>query len=471
MAAPPPIAAAWLNVVKPTTANNFLNLLNYNQVMDLMEAIPQFSVRIFDWGLSVGPWQEHQQFSTQLEIIAWHHSLVNVVPPLPSPAAAVNGNMAARNWPIERLIRRNQWRCLTRLHRANHWDPLSFSPRGVSYLHMAHDAGAKYTFNYIVHQARGNALFCTTNTSFENVTGIQADNVHFDFVLELDKYKIFRQWWRSIITTPPEVPLDPILVLTEESQRILCRKAARPFAEYLRTHNNFHLATTSTTDIRGTVWHLAVENPNSNFVDFLATNGTQSIDMYSGHFQSPLDYSVTMDHFNVFKRLLSAGANPDPLVEHFIQDFEPATNKWLRASSAHYTRINSTTGQTANGGTIIHKIIEELHSRVTALNNADLFLTPAQKARKRRNLIKTANGLIRLMRVGSRHGRPDMTARNLDQRTALDLALFCHFPALADVLQTNPGRPVDARGGGDGGGAAAWGHRYPTRRAPRARGT
>ncbi|KAL4786888.1 hypothetical protein BJX76DRAFT_364717 [Aspergillus varians] len=474
----PPLPAA---PNRPPPDLNNLDQYTYNQIMTYMADFPPLSEAIYRWGRSpAGFWADLPQFHDEDALIEWHLSLTPEED-IPFTAAAIANNNAGWRFPIDRLIQQDQIHSLRSLHEAGFWEPLGYTAKGISYLKFAYDSGAEMTFNYIAYQARNELDFARAHPSAPRLHGqiIPSNPVnHLDWLLEVGEYKLFTVWWKTLDTpigtlNKPRKPID----LNSESKRTLCQTATRGMADYLHTYNLIPLAQVHTSNMAGSAWHLAIANPNSNFIHFLAAHANpNTINLLAGHMESPLQLAKTHSHFNHFKNLLSVGADADEMVILELIEFPRPSDKWFRAACAHYRNINPNPGGHAQGGTLVHHVIRTLRNEIDAVQSND-GLTAAQKARRRQALMKRANGLIRIVRAGSLHGRPDLRTRDDEGRTAMALARQYGYHQIYAALEMNPlsniavpvvGRPAPMVAPVQQQGQPpipARGHRYPTRRS------
>ncbi|KAI9375219.1 hypothetical protein BJX61DRAFT_539994 [Aspergillus egyptiacus] len=481
------MAANWLVEVDPAAAAQDL-IPDFRQTMMYMEQHPQHASEIFSWGTgSTGPWPNHVYFQTHNDVLNWHRSKASSSAPLTQPiaAATVQANIAAERWPIDHLIRRNRAAALRQLRLSRLWDPRGYSPRGMSYLRLAHESGAHDVFDCIMEQVISSPEFARSYTTSPFVTGVRDNRNHLDFVLSIS-YPLFRDWWKQIHQTPDH-NLDAKRDLSTDSHIQLCKSATRKFAEYLHRVNGFHLAETDSTTVRGTVYHLALENPNTNFIDFLSSYphhrpNSVSVDARDDHMQTPLELARTTNKLRHFEKLLHAGADVDALVAEFIDDLALTRNPWLRVASAHYRTINPPTRAlqpgVARSPTLLHMVLQSLKTKLDR-EQTKPDMTPAKMAAQRRKYVKRAADLIALFRAGSKYGRPDLTMRLdvpvgdiLHTATAQELARVYNFPELVDALEINPGPLL--LGEMAQVNPVVWmqrrGHRYPTRRGNHLRG-
>ncbi|KAL4912056.1 hypothetical protein BDW62DRAFT_215323 [Aspergillus aurantiobrunneus] len=406
----PPHVAAPTN--PPPDLNN-LDQYSPFQVMAYMEDFPHLAERIYRWGLSdSGPWTGLPQFHNEDALVQWHNNL--------APSESIPGRL----FPLDQL--------------AELWEPLGYAADGVSYLLLAFDSSAELVFNYIAYHARNHLAFCNTNPTAPRLhRGVETFNgSHIDWALHIGEYTLFKAWWKCLDTPVATLNRPGREVrLSNESRIILCRTVTRAMADRLRTHNSVNLADVDTTNINGSIWHLALANPNSNFIEAIAPFQLDRIDLLAGHRQSPLELAQTNNRFSHFKKLLSVGANADLFVN--LNNFPESRDKWFRTVLTYYRNINPNPGAQVQGGTLIHDVIRGLHLEITSLQS-NRRLTPVQKARQRRALANKAIRLIRLVRLGSRYGRPDLTTQNENGETGLDVAQSHGYNDVFEALEENP---------------------------------
>ncbi|KAL4931439.1 uncharacterized protein BDV17DRAFT_288975 [Aspergillus undulatus] len=447
--------------------NNFAQY-TFNQLVIFMGDFPHLADAIFQWGRSpVGPWMQHAQFPNENALLGWHADRSPNVN-FPLSQAQINANTQGMRFPINQLIQLDRVDTLSHLHRAGHWDPLGYTATGASYLSLATTSvGPKLTLHYILYLARRNPHFASRPVVSTLLTATPNTENHLDFLIRHCPHTVFTAWWRHL--WQPTLDNNMAIRLTEESQRTLCRRATNEQAALLRQCAKVDIGQVDMDGQTGSVWHLALENHNTDIMDFLRGWAPQNtINLYAGHSQTPLECAKANGLMLHFEKLLAVGAECDVMVRTDLAVLPRANDKWLIAALVHYRNINPPPpGGNVQSGTLLHTVLDALHGEKSSVQN-NIWLTPAQKARRRKALVGRAKRHIQLVRAGSRYGRPDLTTRNAAGATALAMAHEDGFFELEGALQINP-LPQVAQGGNPP--APARGHRYQTRRAARLRGT
>lgn len=463
----------------PPDLNN-LDQLTYDQAVAYIEDFPDLSEHIYRWGRGQENfWKDTPRLLTQNAAIEWHEEINPAAITFTKQNIADNNN--GINFPIDHLVRRDKIHALHALHQAGLWTPTEYNAYGFSHLRLAYDNRAELVFNYIAYHARHDLDFARSHPAVPSLHGksfLSGDLVnHLDWLLEIDEYKLFTVWWKYLDTPPTTLNSEGNEVdLNKNSMISLFQTAPLGMASYLRENNNVHLETVDTSNIRGSVWHFALKNPNSNFIEYLAKYANRNtIDILASHMESPLEAARTLDRFNHFKKLLAAGANPDNMVLLDLLDLPRPSDKWFKAALGYFRNINPNPGGQVSGGTLIHQVITSLHHKITDVQSNPHLSTP-QKAGKRRRLKARAADLIRLVRGGSLQGRPDLTTRDEQGKTAMALAREHGYHELYAALEPSPlpniAIPQVGRKNAlmpqlqqlqPGALIPARGHRYPTR--------
>ncbi|OJJ08228.1 hypothetical protein ASPVEDRAFT_878653 [Aspergillus versicolor CBS 583.65] len=469
----PPLAAPNRN---PPDLNN-LDQLSYNQAVAYIEDFPDVAERIYRWGLGKeNRWRDTPRFYTPTNVVDWHEDINPEATTFSQQEISDNNN--GINFPIDQLVRRDKVQALHALHQAGLWTPTEYNAHGFSYLRQAYQNGAELVFNYIAYHARHDLDFARSHPAVPSLHGafLSSDLVnHLDWLLEIGEHKLFAVWWKYLDTPPTVLNSEGNEVhLNNHSLVTLCENTTLGLANYIRENNNVSLETVDTSNIRGSVWHLALKNTNSNFIDYLARYADRTrIDLLAGHMESPLQAARTLKRFNHFKKLLSTGADPDEMVKLDLLDLPRPSDKWFKTALGFFRNINPNPGQQVSGGTLIHQVIASLHREITEVQS-NPHLSTSQKAGKRRRLKTRAADLIRLVRVGSIQGRPDLTTRDERGKTAIALAREHGYHELYAALEPSPLPNIEIPAvrrrdalmpqlQQPGARIPARGHRYPTR--------
>ncbi|KAL4863917.1 hypothetical protein BDV12DRAFT_201633 [Aspergillus spectabilis] len=440
MAAPAP-AWQYPNPAPPWFPTQLqLNLFTFQQTMQNIEANPQLTVLFFQWGLrSGGFWQGHPQLLNEQDILNWHQVIAGGAPlATPLPNLTVDANYNAHHWPIDYLVRRGNIACLQELQAAGYWHPLGFTAKGESYLHLAREADEIPLSEFILSAADRDHAFATSHPCPPLVTGNpNPTTTHFDYLFSKGDYVATRDWWRSIDRQARRGNGPPLGTahLNLASLRYLCRTANRTFAQQLLTNNGVDLSTTNMGHVQGTRWHDAVHNSNSNFIDFLsAQNATPNIDLFGGHFMTPLVFAETNNKESHYERLLNAGADADADFLSKVGTLPVVSkDKWVRKLARHVRNNNPNPGLQTAAVLYLHEVINRLNTEVVNINNNNA-LTAAQKRYQRRKYVKRTIHLIRLIRAGSIHGQPHIMTRDMTPPTGFTARQLAQSFGLHELL-------------------------------------
>ncbi|KAL4792237.1 hypothetical protein BDV19DRAFT_392411 [Aspergillus venezuelensis] len=428
----------------------------FAELVKLMARYPKHADAIFQWGRSPnGLWPHHAQFADENALVAWHATRAPGVN-APFTMSQINRNLSGTLFPITVLIELDAVAALAALHRAGHWVPMGYTANGGSYLLMASNRRSTCVLHYILSAARRDLDFARRPAQSSQLTaGVNNTINHVDLIIQNAEHQTFTKWW-SYLQTASFRYQTPI-PLHNQSQIILCRAVTRHQAERIRICSGINLAHVNATT-HGTVWHLALSNRNTDFLDFLNVWAVpSSINSQGTHMETPLQNARTTGKTAHFRKLLSLGAECDAMVRSDLMAFPSVNDKWLIAACAHYRDINPSPGQRVQGGTLLHTVISGISFGIDKLTS-NTWLTGTQKARQRKALIDRAKRLIYLVRAGSRHGRPDLATQDSQGRTASDLVRGRGYRELEGALQVNrlPGAATGPQRG----------HRYETHAFP-----
>ncbi|KAL4786891.1 hypothetical protein BJX76DRAFT_354703 [Aspergillus varians] len=449
--------------VDPMELNATLKDLDPQGVIHFMETHESQAVDVFNWGAvnqPDRPWPGYTQLTTGNDLINWHltrHAHLTHFDPVntPLPTLALNNSMVD---PIDVLIGRGRLDTLTDLDAGECWNPLGFAVLGWSYLaHALHYKKAKIA-DFIVGRAidtQGSA-FAVHPCEVANITGFPARGNHLDLLLQNKRYDLFVRLWNVI------QPQNSMIVLNQRSKKKLCKFADRAMAKALLRNNGLnngvnlaHINLDPVNNSRGTVWHLAVKNPNIDFLDFLHEHTPDTINWSHGKLL-PLTSAYTENKNRYFQKLLAYNADPDAGAEEILETFPApwATNKSFRAVLRAIRRPNA---RPIHAGTNLHTLVEVVHRQVDDIQN-DTKLAKQKQAARRRKVMRRANYLIALVRQGNTNGRPDPRKVDMMDRTPMVFAESYSLPEIYESLRPNPGVGEEQREDGP-----RKGHRYNTR--------
>ncbi|KAL4900454.1 hypothetical protein BDW74DRAFT_182787 [Aspergillus multicolor] len=433
-----------LLLLPPEIFDNIIARLSYQDLLNLMAACPAAAVGIFDWGAAfrtpalgsnAHAWPGHFDFVSGTHLTNWHDA----------QHAVLNGRLASNpdsmNQPIGWLIDNGHCQTLAVLAARGRWDPKLYGVDGRSYLERAFRFSSRplRIADLIISIATNTTdpAFAARPSEINNVT---QSTTPAGSILDLllgppgpkpHQYELWRRYWNAI--TGPRI--NALTAMTVKSHRILVKYANRATAESLLNNAGGAVNLATLTWPNETVWHVAAQNPNLDFADFLHQHTPDNIDHCYVLHNHNIDYIV---------RLLRFKADPGiiPAVEIYIRDIpsprDKKLHKLLKAIHAPFTpaKVNNRIPQNSgSGGSLLHYIVVGLDNKLTALAR-NTNLTPAQKVYQRRKLIKHAEGLIVLVRKGNDREPANPATVDCDDRTALGLAEVHGFHQLYYALKS-----------------------------------
>lgn len=426
-----------------------LEHLDYDSILNFIDAFPAHLSAAYTWGLGpTGPWQDGIfQCTHPREVIDWHSERqgVNVLP-LPLSPALRDMNLSDSEFPITHWVRTNRLDILRRLHIDGYWEPLGLALDGYSYFKIAFDHDAVDIIAYITQQVQGNATFCTSGATIPAITGIpQVMRVtHLDLALEAGLGDTFWSWWTSIQPQPNAKSL-----LNRTSRRLLCEVSTYQQAADLLADHNIDISSSIRRisnlvppgypfpDGPGTPWHLAVRNPNVDFIDFLLNRIPAQIDWFQGETRSPLVQALEEGKHEHFERLLSCTADPRVATRRVLSAIPHWNDRWFIALQP-WIRYPIPMGQ----GSSLHTIVEGLNAELERIeqDGEEEGLTPRQKENLKKQKIKRAERLIAHVRHGNVYGQPDLGLTDGQGRTAHELAEMYGLHWIYSALNPRPRR-------------------------------
>ncbi|KAL2841041.1 hypothetical protein BJY01DRAFT_249750 [Aspergillus pseudoustus] len=455
--------------------DSFLSGLTFQELLSFTEAFPALLIHIHRWGLHPkGTWARMPLLNTPQEVINWHLAVAPEGTPIPAPGDLipmniVTMNQMTRNWPIVSWMIRSRTNFLRRLHAHGLWNPLGYHPNGESWLVYATAHNYIWMRDYIARVARTKNLIALMQpTIVAEVSGIATGMNYFDYAISTSQWNIFWDWWRN------NPGMHGPTILSTRSQETLCKIVTAAEAQYLLTNNALNLAVqpppaviTTSAGVPaglpyligyvrqvgspgfGSPWHLAVRNPNTDFMDFFAAQSANNnlaaiaaananifgIDNPAGYPHTALGHAWRLRAQRHFEKLLALGAGPGTTPQRMIREWPHYKDPWLRAALAGVRTPTTPHNGAVFGGTILHWVVDELHRRVVAVQG-DNALTAAQKRNARRRLVKHAERLLAVAKLGNVRGRPDVSTMDMriPPRTAWDVARRRGYRELAYLL-------------------------------------
>ncbi|KAL5041881.1 hypothetical protein BDW71DRAFT_211717 [Aspergillus fruticulosus] len=421
----PPDPTAGTHPVPPDTDN--LGQYTRNALLNYM-GNPRYAVLIFDYGRrQPNLWQNVPQLDTEAAVIAWYNATFPAAP-TPQPRGVVEANIATLDMvdPIQTLINRNKLHALAILHGTGRWNPAGYGISGRSYLAMAWNRGRnpKYRImHYICRECRKNRAFALERPNCPGLVTGASIETHLDFII-CREYSAFARMWSFMdrISLGPGhmnlVPVPGAPVLQRPTLIALSEKVSGPMLTSLHVNNGLDLHA-----FVPDIWHSALNNPNSNFVDSLAAHppALATINNAVIHPANALATAFQWNRFMNFKRLLVVGADADAWARSpdGIPSWPRARSrswKYIYAAVWFNRNIDPAPGAQVNGGTLLHVIVHALESQLQQLAAllATGQITPAQYRGRRATRYRQARTLIALVRNGNWLGvTPDL--KTIDQ--------------------------------------------------------
>lgn len=430
--------------------DSILNHLGYESLLNFIDAFPAHLRNVYAWGLGpTGLWMDGMfQCTHHQEVIDWHTKRQGVDSlTLPLDSALRQMNLADSEFPITYWVHTDRLDLLRRLHTDGCWEPLGWTLHGYSYFKMAFDHNAPNVLAYIAEQVENNATFCTSTATIPDITGIpQIMRVtHLDIALEAGFVDKFWSWWTSIQPQP-----NATVLLNRTSRRLLCETASYQQAQDLFSKHNIDISSSvrpignvppmgyTFPDGRGTPWHLAVRNPNVDFIDFLLRHIPAQVDLLQGETRSPLVEALEEGKHEHFDRLLSRTADPGVATTRVLSGIPHWNDKWF-ISLKPWIRYNLVSP--GSGGSALHVIVEGLNAELERIDQSEEEgLTSRKKGNLKRQKINRAERLIGYVRQGNVHGQPDLGLKDGQGRTAHEHAEEYELHWIYSALNPRPRR-------------------------------
>lgn len=420
---------------------------DYDTLLTFIDAFPAFLCIIHEWGLgSPGPWQDQIfQCTHHREVIDFHSQRQGVSDiSLSIDPTTRDINLSDSEFPITHWVQTNRLDFLRRLHAEGFWEPLGWTLDGYSYFKLALDHNAVDVITYIARRAEGNTTFYTSEATVPAVTGLPQimRTTHLDVALEAGLGNTFWSWWTSIQPRP-----DAKLLLNRTSRRLLCEISTYQQAQDLYTKHNIDISSSIRRignlvpagypfpDGPGTPWHLAVRNPNIDFIDFLLNRIPAQIDWLQGETRSPLVQALEEGKHEHFERLLCCTADPRVATTRILSTIPHWNDRWF-ISLQPWIRYPIPEGQ----GSALHTIVEGLKAGLERIEQDGEALTTRQKGNLKKQKIKRAERLIAHVRHGNVYGQPSLGLTDRSGNTAHELAEMYGLHWIYTSLNPRPKR-------------------------------
>ncbi|CEL10196.1 hypothetical protein ASPCAL13320 [Aspergillus calidoustus] len=370
---------------------------------------------------------------------------------LPGFYPSVRATTNLRRYPclIDKLVERDCVDALRFLRWLGVFTPVSYTRQGHTMLHEALARERRLATRYLIQSympieiwRRPYGTLCLQQN--------QATPSDLEYLVQHERFAEFKRIWQRIYpvfaTLPPaQQPLGVEIFRTGNLHDILATWANRAFAEELAAPplnldlgaivpwaHNHRIAIQG-----GTVWHLAVLNDNTDFLDFVwrvpANKATIELDNQTGPpYRTPLELAIQHDQRDQAARLIQYGAT---VTRTHIEDINkglPTTQDRLWQTLLHSTSTDLRVGAGTIEGGWLHDIVNGLNDHITRINQ-DPDLARAQKTKEKRLYVGRAKSLIQKITAGTLYSMPvdrnmqdaaGLTARALAEQFALSMTVI-----------------------------------------------
>ncbi|KAL2869583.1 uncharacterized protein BJX67DRAFT_379131 [Aspergillus lucknowensis] len=362
-------------------------------------------------------------------------------PPLPTPipTARSSENCNSCSRIVEKLLRKDALEPILMLRRLGLFNPRGYTRMGYTFLHEAlafrrtRIAGYLASLHDIV-SIRHNVATPGLNANFPYH--------HLDTLVLRNWPRLFERTWTRVRPTLQAAAPNHSLadVLHRHSVQVLCTWASHALATTLSTTDGLNLALiqiqpgcnwTNWAGAQSTPWHLAMKNPNLDFLDFLDTQIHATISQRDGAGRQPLDIALADRADRTVTHLIHLGHATEPAAYRCLSQLPDKNDPVFRAL---FDGMGANIAHPTRRGTFLHYVMWGLHHHIQHLNDnaANLGLTAYQRQRRKAAYTQRAGALIQEIKGGNATGnRPDVAAVDVQNRTALALARQHRLPRAA----------------------------------------
>ncbi|KAL3457568.1 hypothetical protein BJX64DRAFT_293057 [Aspergillus heterothallicus] len=434
--------------------DSFLSSMNWVEVLVFLEAFPAHLAHVLRWGRGPGgSWHRMAVLSTPQDVVDWHKAVAPrgtvFTPGHPIPLTVSTKNIQACPTPMASWILADRHSFLIRLHRIGLWNPLGYVPSGESFLAfaMTHNNtwNNAWAIDYINNIARNNLQFLLQPAIIQEVTGIALNMNHFDYAIREGHLDIFFDW----LAAHPGINGPTILNL--RSRETLTKTINAAAATHLLTNHNLNLAIQPAAPAAmalnprtpagngyligyvrkigspgyGSPWHLAVQNPNLDMLDFMnqhSPNPPIDIDNPAGFAINALRLAYHRQLWPQFQHLLALGADTLTLPLVVLRTWPHYRDRWFRAIFDAIPDPNPNPGGAVWLGTGYHWVLYELYRRLREVRR-DTRMTRREKNNTKRRMMAQAEKLLVIVGRGNARGVPDLKTTDIaNNRTAWQFA-------------------------------------------------
>ncbi|KAI9371080.1 hypothetical protein BJX61DRAFT_48399 [Aspergillus egyptiacus] len=363
-------------------------------------------------------------------------------PAIPAPAAGWSSTISKRiqednvrqfHYPIEDLIEGKHIQALKMLKRLGLFNPHGYTRKGETFLYYAlrHNAlsiGKSLLPSYSGAEIRGPVRVAGLEPAADDRDGQD----HLQLALK-EKWSLFFDMWNA--SHDAQEPRQLRTYLDQAQLKGLCTWATGTFARQLVARGDINLAFVlpRNSPNRDNAWHSAVENPNLDFLDFLAEHighyiNHQSKKPHQSETETPLDRALAASKYDVAERLIQHGHSfqrkASGVLEELCDPEDPRLVLYLKGM-----------GQGLGGSRWLHEVVEALERKVQQEPTArDVWVFKAKR-------------LIRRIRDGNWVSIVNLNTQDGNNHTAFALSTHYGFPELEDLLKppANPPASTGAR--------------------------
>ncbi|KAL3457566.1 hypothetical protein BJX64DRAFT_268702 [Aspergillus heterothallicus] len=354
------------------------------------------------------------------------------LPPVALPALipAVVNTRHCNDYPrfIELLIKRDCLEALIMLRRLGIFNPVSYHRRGWTLLHDALLWEAPKVSKWLLNRSVPSDLW----TLPYGTTALQHNMrpwTDLEFLAHKGWMRRFKQAWALI--EPDAVAINALAhdVFNPDTLRHLCTVVDTPIAERLAEAPFYcNIAKLRLPVLHnwilhpwvvdgGTTWHLAVQNPNIRFLDFVGRHNGGEIDDIDITGRRPMEKLLTAaapDRLRI-RRLVQWGADTREAAVPVIRRLPLLTDTdWILYFHAQGTNLAA--GQGTVRGSWLHEVVRGLHAELARVNG--LGLTAAAARRQRAQCGERALALIQAIKRGNGFSAGRIADTDTSDRTA-----------------------------------------------------
>ncbi|KAL3447804.1 hypothetical protein BJX65DRAFT_276736 [Aspergillus insuetus] len=359
------------------------------------------------------------------------------------PSAQATINLNRHPCLIDKLVQNDCVDALRYLRWLGVFTPLSYTRQGHTMLHEALATQNRLSTHYLIQSYLPIEIWARPygTLSLQQNFARPSD---LEFLVQHERFTEFQRIWRRIYpvfaTLPPtQQPAGTSIFRSGISHDILATWASRAFAEVLEAPPlNFGLAAIRPQQQNpriavqgGSIWHLAVLNDNTDFMDFVYRLPGNIVLLSNPNTTGPaltaLDLAIRENRRDHAARLIQYNTVITRANVEAINKYLPVTQDHLWQTLLHATSTDLRVGAGTNAGGWLHDIVNGLNDHVTRINN-DPNMARAQKTKERSKYASRAKALVEKIITGTVYSMPvdrnmvdaaGLTARELAQHLGL----------------------------------------------------